>query len=147
MSDFTEQQRFLPQIRVAQSTCMPLRLTAIITGLLSIMPVLTGCGDGGETGSNPRVTMAPGVAGATVSLKWDPVLGSSVSAYFVYYGKQSPNQSGSCVYERSISVDSPSATVTNLDPTTLYYFAVSAYNGRESPCSEEVSTVTPSTSA
>ena len=67
MSDFTEQQRFLPQIRVAQSTCMPLRLTAIITGLLSIMPVLTGCGDGGETGSNPRVTMAPGVRSLRVS--------------------------------------------------------------------------------
>jgi len=39
-------------------------------------------------------------------------------------------------------VDSPSATVPNLDPNTTYYFAVSAYNGLESPCSEEVSTVT-----
>jgi Fibronectin type III domain len=140
MSNLTEQQPFLPQTRVANSTCVSLRLTAIITGLLSIMSLLTGCGDGGEPGSNPS-------PGATVSLKWDPVLGSSVSAYFVYYGKQSPNQSGSCVYERSISVDSPSATVTNLDPDTLYYFAVSAYNGRESPCSEEVSTITPSASA
>ena len=145
MSDLTEQQLFLPQTRVAKSTCMPLRMTAILTGLLSIMPLLTGCGDGGETGSN--LTMTPGSAGATVSLKWDPVLGSTVSAYFVYYGKQSPNQSGSCMYERSISVDSSSATVSNLDPNTLYYFSISAYNGRESPCSEEVSTVTPSASA
>lgn len=148
MSDLTEQQRVLPQARVAKSTCMPLCLAAIITGLLiSIMPLLTGCGDGGETGSNPRVTVTPGSAGATASLEWDPVLGSSVSAYFVYFGKQSPNQSGSCAYERSISVDSSSATVVHLDPNTLYYFAVSAYNGRESPCSEEVSTVTPSASA
>jgi len=35
------------------------------------------------------------------------------------------------------------ATVTGLDPNTLYYFAVSAYNGLSGPCSNEVHTVTP----
>jgi len=40
------------------------------------------------------------------------------------------------------SVDSSSATVTNLDPDTLYYFTVSAYNGQESACSNEVTTDT-----
>ena len=40
-------------------------------------------------------------------------------------------------------VDSSSATVTNLDPDTLYYFTVSSYNGLESACSSEVTTVTP----
>lgn len=30
------------------------------------------------------------------------------------------------------------ATVTGLDPHALYYFAVSAYNGASSPCSNEV---------
>ena len=54
MSNLTEQQPFLPQTRVANSTCVSLRLTAIITGLLSIMSLLTGCGDGGEPG--PRQT-------------------------------------------------------------------------------------------
>jgi len=39
-------------------------------------------------------------------------------------------------------VTSPSATITNLDPDTRYYFTVSAYNGLESACSSEVSTVT-----
>jgi hypothetical protein len=39
-------------------------------------------------------------------------------------------------------VISPSATVTNLDPDTLYHFVVSAHNGLESTCSNEVSTVT-----
>ena len=39
-------------------------------------------------------------------------------------------------------VESPSVTVTNLDPETRYYFTVSAYNGIESACSNEVSTVT-----
>jgi len=114
---------------------MPLCLTAIMTGLLlSVMPLLTaGCGGGGETGS----------AGATASLDWNPVPDSTVFAYFVHYGQQSPHQPGSCAYEHSVSVDSPSATITNLDPNTTYYFAVSAYNGLESACSNEVSTHTP----
>jgi hypothetical protein len=140
MSDLTEQQRFLPRTRVTNSTRMPLRLTAIITGLiLSVMSLLTGCG-GGESGGESG-------AGATASLEWNPVPDSSVSAYFVHYGRQSPSQAGSCDYESSVSVDAPSATVTNLDPDTRYYFVVSAYNGLESACSEEVSLVTPPASA
>ena len=40
---------------------MPLRLTTIVTGiLLSIMPFLTGCGGGGETGSEPIISTTPG---------------------------------------------------------------------------------------
>lgn len=35
------------------------------------------------------------------------------------------------------------ATVNGLEPNTLYYFAVSAYNGQSGLCSNEVSTVTP----
>jgi len=127
-----------------ETTRMPRCLTAFIAGLLlTTMSFLTGCGGGGETGSDPTVKVAPGNAGATASLDWNPVPDPSVSAYFVHYGKQSPHQLGSCAYEHSISVDSPSATLTNLDPNTQYYFAVSAYNGLESACSNEVSTVTP----
>ena len=139
MSELTKKQFFLPRTRATETARMSLRLTAFVTGLLlTIMPILTGCG-GGETGSEPPA--AP--VGATASLTWDPVHGHSVSAYFVHYGRQSPNQSGSCTYESSMSVDSPSATVTNLDHNTLYFFTVSAYNGLESACSNEVSTVTP----
>ena len=146
MSDLTKQQFFLPRTRVTETARIPLRLIAIVTGiLLSIMPLLTGCG-GGETGSQPTVTVTPASAGATASLAWSPVPDPSVSSYFVHYGRQSPSQSGSCAYESSTSVGatgSPSATLTNLDPDTTYYFAVSAYNGLESACSNEVSTVTP----
>jgi hypothetical protein len=39
------------------------------------------------------------------------------------------------------------ATITGLDPSTRYYFAVSAYNGLSGPCSNEVSTVTPPSGA
>jgi Fibronectin type III domain len=121
----------------------PLHLTTIFIGLLLlIMPFFTGCGTG-DNGNQSTVTGGPSSsASATASLTWDPVTEPSVSAYFVHYGRQSPGQAGSCIYEHSISVDSSSATVTNLDPNTLYYFTVSAYNGLESACSNEVSIVT-----
>ena len=134
-----------------------LRLTTLfVCLLLSMASLLTGCGGGGETGSDPSVTVTPGssapgsssggsapVAGATASLAWSPVPDPSVMAYFVHYGRQSPGQPGSCAYEQSQYVGSPSATITGLEPNTLYYFTVSAYNGLESACSSEVSTVTP----
>jgi hypothetical protein len=102
------------------------------------MPLLTGCAPEQQDGSGSTATPAA----ATASLEWLPVQDPSVIAYFVHYGRQSPGQPGSCTYESSMYVDSPSATVPDLDPNTTYYFAVSAYNGLESPCSEEVSTVT-----
>ena len=133
MSALTKKQ-FFPRTGVTETACIPLRLTAIVAGLLlTMMPFLTGCGGGGEAG---------GGTGATASLAWDPVQDPSVSAYFVHYGQQSPSQPGSCSYESSMYIASPSATVTNLEPNTLYYFTVSAYNGLESACSSEVSTVT-----
>jgi len=135
MIALTKQQFFLPRTRVTEVICIPLRLTAMVTCLLlTMMPLLTGCGGGGEAG---------GGTGATASLAWSPVQDSSVYGYFVHYGRQSPDQQGSCSYESSMYVDSPSASVTNLDPDTRYYFTVSAYNGLESACSNEVSTVTP----
>jgi hypothetical protein len=147
MRQLTNQLYFLPQTRTMKVTGKPRRLTVIVAGLLlTTMSFLTGCG-GGERGGDPTVTVAPGSAGATASLAWNPVPDSTISAYFVHYGRQSPHQSGSCTYEHSISVDSPSVTLTNLDPDTHYYFAVSAYNGVESACSNEVSTVTPPPSA
>ena len=129
----TKQQCFLSRTSVIETVHMPLRLTTIVAGLLlMMMPFLTGCGgDGGE--STPPT-------GATASLAWSPVPDPSISAYFVHYGQQSPGQPGSCTYESSMNVDSPSATITNLEYGTLYYFTVSAYNGPESACSSEVST-------
>jgi hypothetical protein len=143
MSDLTNQLCFSPQTRAMKTTGRPRRLTAIVAGLvLTTLSFLTGCG-GGETGSDPTVKVTPGSAGVTASLDWNPVPDPSVSAYFVHYGRQSPHQPGSCAYEHSVSVDSPSVTLTDLVPDTHYYFAVSAYNGLESTCSNEVSTVTP----
>jgi hypothetical protein len=145
MTALTKKQS-LPRNRVTEITCIPLRLTAIIAGLLlTMMPLLTGCGGGGGGWSDGSAPAPAAVTGITASLAWDPVRPDpSVYGYFVHYGRQSPGQSGSCSYESSMYVASPEATVTNLDPNTLYYFAVSAYNGLESACSSEVSTVTAS---
>jgi hypothetical protein len=154
MIDLSKQQCFLPRTESLVTARMPRYLIAIVTGLLfSVMPLLTGCGSG-ETGSDPSVTVTPGSGGgstgstgASASLTWNPVQDPSVSppvsTYFVHYGRQSPGQPGSCAYESSLPTSSPSATVTDLDPETVYYFAVSAYNGLESACSNEVSTQTP----
>lgn len=145
MSDLTQQQCFLPRTKVTGTVRMPVRLPVIVAGfLLMMIPILNGCAGEGETGGQPTVSVNPGSgASATAALAWSPVPDPSISVYFVHYGPQSPNQSGSCAYESSISVDSPSATITNLEPNTLYYFTVSAYNGLESACSNEVSTGTP----
>jgi hypothetical protein len=139
--DLTNKLFFAPQIRIIKAIVRSRHLTPIVAGLLlTTMSILTGCGGGGETG-DPTVKVAR--VGATASLEWNPVPDPSVSAYFVHYGRQSPHQPGSCAYEHAVSVDSPSVMLTDLDPDTHYYFAVSAYNGFESTCSNEVSTVTP----
>lgn len=79
---------------------------------------------------------------ATVGLIWAPVNDSSVIGYYIHYGKQSAGQPGSCAYERELFVASSHATVTDLELGSTYYFAVSAYNGLESSCSNEVFTNT-----
>lgn len=77
-------------------------------------------------------------AGTTVNLVWDPVNDPNLIGYSIHYGKQSPNQPGSCAYDYLTSTSSPQGTVTGLDPGSTYYFAVSAYNGAVSVCSNEV---------
>lgn len=109
--------------------------------LSALVSVLTGCG--GEGAGDPFITTSATPTGVTASLAWDPVQDPTVFAYYVHFGRQSSGQSGSCQYEDSQYVSSPSATITGLDPNTRYYFAVSAYNGLSSPCSNEVTTVTP----
>jgi fibronectin type III domain protein len=110
--------------------------------LTMFVSLLTGCGGGGS--GDPAVSSFSTPTGAAVSLAWDPVQDPTVYAYYVHYGRQSTGQQGSCNYSDSIYVSSPSATVVGLDPDTRYYFSVSAYNGVNGACSNEVSTVTPS---
>lgn len=125
------------QVPVQKSTTSP--IYSIILGIM--LSSLTGCGPGGE--GMPAVSTSAGPTGATASLAWDPVQDPSVYAYYVHYGRQSAGQPGACNYEDSMYVSTPSATVMGLDPDTRYFFSVSAYNGVQSACSNEVSTVTP----
>ena len=98
----------------------------VLTGSL-----ILGCGSGDE-GSVPSPM-------ASKSLAWDSVDG--VYGYLVYYGTESPGVAGSCGYAQSVFTTTPSVTVTELTAHTTYYFAVSAFNGLESPCSAELKAV------
>jgi hypothetical protein len=77
--------------------------------------------------------------GAVASLSWNPVPSASPISYTVHYGKSSSAQSGACNYEYSADVAEPQALITGLEFDTQYYFAVSAFNGQRSLCSQEVS--------
>lgn len=110
--------------------------------ILTFSALLSGCGGGGGE-SAPSVSSSSGQTGAIATLAWDPVQDPSVNGYYVHYGRTSSRQPGACSYEDAQFVSSPNVTITNLDHNTQYYFAVSAYNGMESACSNEVSTLTP----
>lgn len=112
---------------------------SVALGLIALS--LIGCGADGAQGPTSPTSSPP--TGATVNLAWDPVHDPSVIGYYVHYGKQSPNQPGSCIYDQELFVSSNQATVADLDRGLTYYFAVSAYNGLESTCSNEVFTRTP----
>ena len=105
-----------------------------------LLLLITGCAAGGDQG--PTVSTTASATSATASLAWDPVNDSSVVGYYIHYGKLSPNTSGSCSYDNVQFVSSSQGTISDLDLESTYYFAVSAYNGIEGSCSNEVYTNT-----
>jgi hypothetical protein len=115
---------------------------AMALGILFLS--LSGCGSGGEGG--PTISTNSTASGVTASLAWDPVQPPagqpSILGYYIYYGRQSSGQPGSCSYEDVAFVTAPYGTVTGLDTGSRYYFAVSAYNGVQGSCSNEVFTDT-----
>lgn len=134
-------------------------LRILVLGLAFLaFTILNGCGsEGGPTVSDVLGHAENGGSGASggiggggssaapagsafASLAWDPV--PDVVGYIVHYGTSTPGTPGSCAYAQSTFSSSPSATVTGLANNATYYFAVSAYNGLESACSAEVTTVT-----
>lgn len=109
------------------------------TVLISLLFLaVVGCAGSDEQ----EQTMNTTHAGMAVSLAWDSVKDSSVVGYYIHYGKRSPNQPGSCAYDHKLFMATSHGTVTNLDPGLTYYFAVSAFNGLDSSCSNEVFTRT-----
>ena len=96
-----------------------------------------------EGDEDPTISVTSTPTGATARLTWDASHDPTVSNYYVYYGKQSSGEPGSCSYEASQSVETPPAIITGLEPNTPYFFAISAFGESESPCSSEVLVVTP----
>lgn len=117
-----------PRLRIGRGRSIVLSL---------ILLSLNGCG--ADDGQGPMICTNSAPACGTVSLIWDPVNDSSVVGYYIHYGKQSAQQPGSCAYDEIEFASSPHGTVTGLDLGSIYYFAVSAYNGVWSTCSNEVS--------
>jgi len=91
----------------------------------------------------PSISMASTPTGAAASVMWQSVQDPKVKGYYVYYGKQPSEDPGVCSYDGRIAADTPSVTIDELEPNTPYFFAVSAYGSLESPCSNEVSAITP----
>ena len=128
--------------RIIPATSLRLTSFRIVVVTLGLVTgsIVIGCssgGDGGELSSNAGQT-APN--GLSASLAWDPVAG--VFGYVIHYGPESPGSPGSCTYAESVFSSTPSATVTGLAANTTYFFSVSAFNGIESPCSVELTTIT-----
>jgi len=113
---------------------------------LMVGMMLTSCGGGGDNGG-PDVSTSATPTGATAALEWDTVQDPAVKGYYVYYGKQSPGEVGSCSYENFQYFPAPPATINGLDSETTYFFAVSTYNGSRSFCAEEVSVRMPAVQA
>lgn len=134
-------------------------IAGLAAGTYSATITVTGVGATNTPQSIPvaLTVSAPTLSSSTptttltaVTLTWNPNTDPGVTGYFVHYGTQSPNLSGSCSYAQSTfypldslsSSTSPNVTISGLTEGTIYYFAVSAYNGFESSCSNEVSKAT-----
>ena len=91
----------------------------------------------------PVVALSSTPTGASAEVTWQPSPDTNVNGYYIYYGRQSSEEPGVCSYEGRYSVDSPSVMITDLEPNTPYFFAVSSYSSFESPCSNEIAVITP----
>ena len=115
---------------------------------------------------DPMITMTPTPTGVTAQLTWVHPPDMNVAGYKIYYRKQpaaepssevssseepASDESGSeepssCSSGESQAVPAPAATITGLEPSTQYLFAIRAFNENESEslCSNEIMAVTPS---
>lgn len=115
-------------------------------------------GDHDDGDEDPIIMMTSTPTGVTARLTWDPPSGIDVAGYNIHYGKHtsqetSSEESGSeevtseeptaCSRGESQAVEGPSATITDLEPNTEYFFAIRAFNESESLCSNEIVAVTP----
>jgi len=135
------------------STTITVTATGATNTPQSIPVDLTISTSASSTAPSSPSTSIPTTGSASLgsaSLDWSPDTDPSIVGYYVHYGLQSPNSAGSCTYTVSTyyslaslaNGSSPTVTISGLVPGATYYFAVSAYNGLESACSNEVSKTT-----
>ena len=138
----------------------PFFRSIICSAIIVCLPLLTACGssDGASLAELFRNGHGPGPSEddpnssstGAAQLDWAPVADPNVVGYFVYYGTQPSNASGSCAYADRLyfpldslaNTEAPSVIIDGLALETTFYFAVTAYNGDESVCSNEVSKMT-----
>lgn len=114
--------------------------------------------------NDPIITMTSTPTGVTAHLTWDRPPDFNATGYNIYYAKRSAEEPPSeeefgseepsfeessseepnaCSGEESPAVEYPSATITGLEPSTSYFFAIRAFNESGSLCSNEIMAVTP----
>lgn len=142
-TDMTQALQLLRRLKriipATSSRLTSFRIVILSLGLVT-GSIVIGCSSGGDNGDLSSSAGQAVPNGPSASLAWDPVAG--VLGYVIHYGTESPGSPGSCTYTESVFSSTPSATVTGLAANTTYYFSVSAFNGLESPCSIELTTVT-----
>lgn len=126
----------------APEDALALTLDASLTAGSSEEPAADNPQPEAPTGT-PVVALNSTPTGASAEVMWQPSADSNVNGYYIYYGRQSSGEPGVCSYEERYSVDSPSVTITELEPNTPYFFAVSSHSSLESPCSNEIAVITP----
>lgn len=95
-----------------------------------------------EDDSMMIVTSTP--TGVTVRLYWPRSPEGNIFGYSVYYGKEPAQEEGSCSsYEAHEVVEAPPATITGLEPDTLYFFAIKKFNESDKSCLNELMVTTP----
>jgi len=123
------------------------RRSAWILLLLLVSNLLAACGGGGGGDISPATVALPATglacagdtntSGASATLGWDTV--TAASGYRLYYGT-APGTYEQLAGQGLDVADCTTYTVTGLGSGTVYYFAVTAYNGvAESSYSNEVS--------
>ena len=146
-----------PSATAPSSFTVTPNISGLAAGMYSTTIVVSGDGASKTTQSIPvnltistSTTQTPSTS--AIFLSWNPVLDQSVTGYYVHFGAQSSRSAGSCTYTQSTfyslatltNKSAPLVSVGGLASNTTYFFAVSAYNGRESACSNEVSAFTQS---
>jgi Fibronectin type III domain len=116
-----------------KSLCLKGFLPSLWIGLLTIVILIPGTIQAGNTGAPPGTS--------SVTLTWDRPLDRTVRGYRLHYGLTSKRK-----YTQVLDVGkATSCKLSNLIPGKKYYFVVKAYNaaGKESLPSNEASFTAP----